>query len=144
MEKIIKKISNSKNITSILFSLIFLLAIVLLFLLGFYIKNKNELARFENSSTSSSKLEAEDIINRVGKLLILPENETPTLATVNDPSKLRDQAFFANAKAGDIVLIYTKAEKAILYRPSENKIVEIAPFNISDTPSAITTTTKKK
>lgn len=74
--------------------------------------------------------EIEDTLARVGRLILLPEGETPTLATVTDTEKLKGQAFFVNAKAGDKVIIYTNAKKAILYRPSENKIIEVAPLNI--------------
>lgn len=70
-------------------------------------------------------------ITSVGKLMVLPSDEVPTLATVSDPDKLKDQAFFANAQMGDKVLIYTKARKAILYSPSKNVIVEVSPLNIS-------------
>ena len=59
----------------------------------------------------------------------LPQ-EVPTVATVSDVSKLKNQAFFANAKNGDKVLIYQNAKKAILYRPSSNKIVEFGPINL--------------
>lgn len=70
------------------------------------------------------------LIERVSKLIVLPEGETPTVATVTDPERLKSQAFFANAKTGDKVLIYTNAKKAILYDPVANKIVEVAPVNI--------------
>ena len=69
------------------------------------------------------------IIEKVSKLMILPKNETPTVATVSDPEALKSQKFFYNAAKDDKVIIYSNAEKAILYRPSENKIVEIAPIN---------------
>lgn len=72
--------------------------------------------------------ETADIIDRVGKLTELP-NETPTVATISDVSKLASQPFFAKAQNGDKVLIYTNAKRAILYRPSTNKIIEIGPVN---------------
>ncbi len=70
------------------------------------------------------------LIGEVGKLLALPENEAPTVATVADPSKLANQPFFAKAQAGDKVLIYTDNKKAILYRPSEKKIIEVADLQL--------------
>lgn len=82
--------------------------------------------------------EINKIVDDVGKLIVLPKGEVPTIATVTDLKQLKDQPFFDNAKVGDKVLIYTKAQKAILYDPSSNKIVEMAPLN---TGSA--TTTKK-
>ena len=74
--------------------------------------------------------ELQKLVGEVGKLIILPVGETPTIATVSDPEKLKDQPFFASAKQGDRVLIYTKARKAILYNPSTNKIVDVAPVTI--------------
>lgn len=71
-----------------------------------------------------------ELVENVGKLIVLPADETPTVATVSDPEKLKDQPFFANAKAGDKVLIYTKARKAFLYNPEGRKIVEVAPVNL--------------
>jgi hypothetical protein len=70
------------------------------------------------------------LVNKVSKLIILPQGEEPTIATVTEPDVLKDQPFFAQAQAGDMVLIYTNAKKAILYSPKENKIVEVAPLNI--------------
>ena len=74
--------------------------------------------------------ETQKLIEQVGKLVVLPEGEQPTIATVNDPELLKNQPFFAGAKKGDKVLIYTNAKKAILYDPVNNKIIEIAPVNI--------------
>lgn len=73
--------------------------------------------------------EVQDVLKQVSRHMILPDG-TPTVATVTDPERLKDQSFFVNAKTDDKVLIYTNARKAILYRPSEDKIIEVAPLNI--------------
>ena len=90
---------------------------------------------FYQEATTNPQKEAEkelqETIEAVGKLMVLPVDETPTLATVSDPEKLRDQSFFANAKKGDRVLIYSSSRKAILYSPSLNKIIEVSPLNIN-------------
>jgi hypothetical protein len=72
----------------------------------------------------------------VGKLIVLPA-EDPTVATVADVDKLKNQRFFTNALNGDKVLIFNNAKKAILYRPSINKIVEIMPINIEVSPTPV-------
>lgn len=92
------------------------------------------------------------IIAKVGNLMLLPTNETPQIATVSDKSKLGDQSFFINAENGDKVLIYVINKKAILYRPSINKIIEVGPLAestpvatpiITQTPTATQTPTIK-
>ncbi len=100
----------------------------------------------------AAQQELQDTIAAVGKLLVLPENETPTMAVVSDPSKLMSQPFFAHAEKGDRVLIYTASQKAILYSPTLNKIVEVAPINTANTsatntmvpPAPVSTSTVKK
>ena len=74
--------------------------------------------------------EAKALVAKVGELIVLPSGEDPTIATVNDPEKLKAQPFFANTQKGDKVLIYTNAKKAILYRPGTHKIIDVAPVNI--------------
>lgn len=97
-----------------------------------YNDSQKEVKRLSNPQ-EAAKAQVSDAVASIGKLVDLPSGETPTLATVNDPAKLKGQAFFANSKVGDQVLIYTQAKKAILYRPSTNKIIEIAPVNIGNT-----------
>ena len=82
---------------------------------------------------SIAQEEVKAIVARVSRLIVLPEGEIPTIATVTDTNLLKDQPFFAKAKTGDKVLIYTNAKKAILYDPVADKIVEVAPLNIGNT-----------
>ena len=71
-----------------------------------------------------------DIVKAAGHLIELPD-ETPSVATVTDLAPLREQAFFANAALGDVVLMFPEARKALLYRPSLNRLIEAAPLSLS-------------
>ncbi|MDB5194288.1 MAG: hypothetical protein JWN50_302 [Parcubacteria group bacterium] len=79
--------------------------------------------------------QVEQTVKDVGAVLVLPKNETPTLATVADPSKLSNQPFFQFAEAGDIVLIYSTSKKAILWRPSTKQVVEVSALNAAPSTS---------
>lgn len=68
------------------------------------------------------------VLESLSKLIELPEGETPSIATILDIEKLMDQPFFAKANNGDKIIIYSQARKAILWRPSSNKIIEVAPL----------------
>ena len=89
-----------------------------------------ELQAIKNDPQSVAREETRSLVASVGKLMDLPDGEDPTIATVSDPERLKDQPFFAKAKVGDRVLIYTNARKAILYDPTRNKIIDVAPINI--------------
>jgi hypothetical protein len=93
-----------------------------------------------NRSTQSNEQAA--LINQVGKLIVLPSNEQPEVASVSDVNKLKGQPFFVNARNGDKVLIYSKAQEAILYDPVANKIVEVGPISLTQvTPTQSVTPT---
>lgn len=96
--------------------------------------------RLLKNSTATGQQQVDAVVAKVGRLIELPSNESPTLATVADVTKLQGQPFFANAKNGFKVLIYTKAKKAILYDPFSDKIVEVAPVNIGNDQATVTPT----
>ena len=73
--------------------------------------------------------ELEKYLPKIQNLMTLPE-ETPQFATVSDVEKIRNQPFFSNAQNGDIVLVYQQSRKTILYRPTENKIIEVGTLNL--------------
>lgn len=78
-------------------------------------------------------LTEQTVVEKIGKHILLPGGETPTIATVTDSNKLKNQLFFKNAQTGDIVLVYVNAGRAILYSPTEDKVIEVAPVT-SGTP----------
>lgn len=105
----------------------------------FYLQYQKTQEQLKNPQAKSQQ-EVKMMVDDVGKLMILPTNETPQIATVSDINKLKGQSFFAQAKNGDVVLIYTKNQKAILYDPMAKKIKEVGPINLSqNAPSAAPT-----
>lgn len=80
-------------------------------------------------------MEAKEIsalTQKIGSVMELPANETPTLATVTNKEKLDNQTFFKKAENGDKILIYADAGQAILYRPSTEKIIDMTSVTITD------------
>lgn len=68
--------------------------------------------------------EAKKYVTELGKIVRLPD-ETPSIASITDASKLKDQAFFKDAKNGDVLLVFSKSGKVILYDPANKKIVDM-------------------
>jgi hypothetical protein len=87
-------------------------------------------ARSAKNPERAMEREVSQLVQEVGKVIVLPQEESPTVATVSDLEPLKGQPFFMNAKVGDKVLIYTNARKAILWRPSDQKLVEVSPLNL--------------
>ena len=67
-----------------------------------------------------------DLIKDVENILVVPQNEQPQIADVTDKDKLKERPFFAAAENGDKVLLYQESSYAVIYRPSEKKIVNVA------------------
>ena len=119
-----------KPVTTAVVAVVLLLAVIAFVSISAARSYKQELEQIRQNPQTLAQQEAEALIAKVGRLIVLPEGERPTIATVTDPERLRDQAFFAQAKKGDKVLIYANARKAILYDPVADKILEVAPVNI--------------
>jgi hypothetical protein len=131
--KIIENLKGNKALLIII--VIIVLAVAVLPSYYFYNQYKKTQLLLSNPA-SSSNTQTKALLDEVGKLMVLPTNEQPTVATVSDVTKLTDQPFFASAKNGDKVLIYTQSKKAILFRESINKIIEVAPVNLGSGASA--------
>ena len=128
-----KKFENKFKIILPWFLLVLsLLAIFYLYKKLDYInKNPNQVAQNE----------IQTIVDKVGKLMILPKDELPTVATITNLETLKetykDVLFFANAKVGDKILIYIKSGVAILYDPIKNIIVESGPIKNIESKSIV-------
>jgi hypothetical protein len=132
----VKKIFLNKRASRLI---IIFIVLILATLPSYYFYNKYQASqKLLQNPNQASIAETQALVNNVGKLIELPANENPTIATVSDKTQLANQPFFAHAQNGDKVLIYQQAKKVILYRPSINKIIEVAPLNIgSGSPTSV-------
>lgn len=97
---------------------------------GFYFKKYQDLKKQPITADQAAQAEIDRYVTEVGKLYALPKDEKPSVATVKDKEKLKDQPFFAQAENGDVTLIYSNAKLAILYRPSTNQIINVSSVTI--------------
>lgn len=125
-------------------ALLVLIIVALSFWIHSLTQDKHDLqakiTAFNANPQATVEKQSQDIITKVGALMQLPQGETPTVANVSDAAAAKKQsAFFANAQNGDKVLMYAKAGEAILYRPSTNHIVLVAPLTFNQAGTTQTT-----
>ena len=128
----------------------FVFGIVFLFLLGttlfFYFnyhKLKSEMYVLTNPQAQAAvnKAEANQLVAEISKVMNLPQGEDPVVGTIKDVESLvKTQKFFVGSQNGDKILIYK--DKAIIYRPETNKIINVGPVYIdTNNDVAVDTTT---
>lgn len=81
------------------------------------------------------------LLNKVNTLAILPEDESPTLATVVDITQFDEDSFFRNGANDDKLFVFQSAGIVVLYRPSEAKIVNMGM--IEGLPGRVVTSPKQ-
>lgn len=138
----IQQFDNSSNSSTpkkpwFLIAVIALLVVLLAVSIILYYQSRKQIISLQQkieeleknpSVGGSTDAQTAQLLSEVGQLIVLPTDEQPTVATVEDLTQLAGQPFFAQAVIGDKVIIYSKAAKAILYRPSEKKVINIAPI----------------
>lgn len=141
--------SGANSTISVLRGLAEFALLAALFILGLwswqlYTNNKNliqENTKLKQNPQAVIQQQTDALVSKVGALIPLPAGEQPTVANVSDAAKAKQQsAFFNNAVNGDRLLMYVKAGRAILYRPSTDKIVLVAPLTFSNNAPATTNT----
>lgn len=69
------------------------------------------------------------IIAKIQEHIVVPIDEVPLVGTITNAQALRtSQPFFDAAQDGDIIVVYQKHERAILYRPSRDILVNTGPI----------------
>lgn len=101
--------------------------VILLAVAGYFFWQYQDL---RNNPERAMEREVTQLTSEIGRFMELPD-ETPTIATVEDVSRLESQPFFDRAENGDKILIYTEARQAIIYRESERKIINVGPIALN-------------
>lgn len=76
--------------------------------------------------------QSDDIIKKVQRHIIIDTQETPTIATVQDPEalKINSPQLFRLIEIGDKLVVYS--DRIIIYRPNTDIIVNTYLLNIED------------
>ncbi len=94
-------------------------------------------------STTTTSNSTEELVRKVGRHILIDTHASPTIATVQDPTVLRQQnpIFYQDAEAGDRLLIWP--DKAILYSERKDQLLSILPIlqTNSSTVSTVSTNT---
>jgi hypothetical protein len=93
---------------------------------------KAELEQIKKSTTQGGEELAKQVLERVGKLIVLPTEPAPTVATIVDIERLREaNEFYSVADNGDHLIITDK--RAILFDPDRGVILDVVPVVIDET-----------
>ncbi len=83
----------------------------------------------QTGNPAQNQAQAKEIVDRVRKLYEIPQGVEPTVATIVDVNQLRVRnAFYNKAKNGDHLIVTN--DRAILYDPVANKIIDVVPVQI--------------
>ena len=127
VNKVIKKKKGSNGKMELL-KLISSVAILLALGGGIYYVHKNGLPSFMKSASQNQNLTEDQIVlAQLKKIILLPDDITPTMAVVTNADILKKQqpGFFADVKNGDRLILYP--DLAIIYDFVANKIIKVGP-----------------
>jgi cell division septation protein DedD len=89
-------------------------------------QTQQELETIRKSTNANGEEVAKQVLDKVRKLIDVPNEPAPTVATIVDVEKLKEaNEFYKNAKNGNNLIITDK--RAILYDPERNVIVDVVP-----------------
>ena len=101
---------------------------------------QSELEQIKSSTEQSGQEAADQVLTKVRALIDVPTDPKPTVATISDVEKLKEaNEFFKTAENGDYLIL--TANRAVIYDPDRNIVLDVAPFQIragSTSPSPAT------
>jgi hypothetical protein len=117
--------------------IISILIIIIIALLGYAVYDK--FFATTTLETQLSEKEIKSLVVKVSKLINVPE-ELPVVAKIIKAEELMaEQKFYTGSKDGDYLIVFPTTQKAMIYRESEDRLINVGPI-IVDQPA---TTTKQ-
>lgn len=138
-------ISNLKRKNPFFKSFFFIiLLVVVLGIIAYFVFGNNSSSTNNSANTSTSTVSAEGarVLAQLSKIMVLPEGTNPVIASVTNANVLKSQqAFFADVKNGDWVIIYPGL--AIIFDAKANIITKVGPVQISNVSDNMGSTSTK-
>jgi uncharacterized membrane protein len=124
-----QKVVGGNNALVIISLLVALIAVA--FSVYMYIQKNSSIENANVDLVKQQQLAAEESKRYMDKLkgvLLVEGDETPVIAKVADAEKLKlsNPEFYKNVQKDDVVMIFSY--RIIIYRESENKIINVAPI----------------
>jgi|TARA_B100002003_G_C14052737_1_gene506939 hypothetical protein len=95
------------------------------------------LEQLQTGNTQQNREAADRIIREVRKLIVIPEDVEPTVATIIDVETLRERnPFYSKAENGNHLVV--TAERAILYDSEKKIILDVVPVQVQQAQAAPT------
>jgi type II secretory pathway pseudopilin PulG len=88
------------------------------------------MATTKTSAADEQQQTISRVLQGVGTIYELPTDEEPTVAQIQDKTKLENQEFFKKSRNGDYLLLYKKNRLALVYREATKKLVIVGPINL--------------
>lgn len=97
---------------------------------GFFFYKYQDVNSQYKEATMSEEDRTRQTVSEVAKLYNIPsfDQEKPVIYKVSDPEQVKNNQFFKDAQKDDILLPYPNADLAIIYRPSEKKIINVGSY----------------
>lgn len=134
-EEVAKKESKSKKINAPKPNkTVLIVVLVALFVLAvgssayFYKQYRNVKNDPASAIKQKNSQETERVLAEVKGVILIESTEAPTIARVEDPDALKknNEVFYKNVQKGDYLVLYK--DRAIIYRESNNQIINVAPI----------------
>ena len=104
------------------------LLVVLAVTSGYFFRQYHNL---QNDQKLTDEQRTQKRVDEVAKVYSLPGDEKPVFAIVSDEAKFREQyKVFDMGIKDDYLLLYQKAGLAVLYRPSDKKVIKTAQLTV--------------
>jgi hypothetical protein len=79
----------------------------------------------------NDEITSEEVKSQVKSLIMVNEEENPTVAEIRDVERLQSEnpSLYANVENGDYLLVYS--DQAIIYSPDKDKLIKVAPITLT-------------
>ncbi len=121
-----------------------ILIVIIIFAVGLFVRSEQsrrsavqqmedtlrQLEEIKAASQRSGDDVANEVLEKVNVLINIPLDPKPTVAKITDINRLKEANEFFGAAENDDYLILT-GDRAILYDPDRNIVLDMAPFRIN-------------
>ena len=129
------KSMNTSNVLLVALLILALAAFAWSFFNYQSVKKEVEVLKDPSLAQRLNEEQTQELLTKVGKVLVLPQEKNPVVAIINDVELLAsNQDFYKDAHDGDKLIIYQNARKAIIFDEDANKVVNVGPvfYNNAD------------